>query len=124
VNEDVEQLVREGLDRLAMDAEVPAGLVGRARQRCRRRRLAAGSAIASGIAAVTAVAVIAATGAALGSGGPTATHGVTRAQMRPLSVAQRRPTLSGWLAISPARAESNEAMTMRASRCWPSPSGI
>lgn len=81
MNEDVEQLVREGLDRLAVDAEVPAGLVGRARRRCRRRRLAVGSAIAGGIAAVTAVAVIAATGAAAGPAGQASTSGVTRAQM-------------------------------------------
>jgi hypothetical protein len=78
MNEDVEELVREGLDRLAAVAEVPAGLAGRARRHSRRRRLAAGSAVAGGIATVvTAAAVIAATGAAVS---PAGTHGATRAQ--------------------------------------------
>jgi hypothetical protein len=80
MNGDIEQLVREGLDRLAAAAEVPAGLAGRARRRRRRRRLAAGSAIASGIATASAVAVIAATSAVAGPGGHAGTHGVTRAQ--------------------------------------------
>jgi hypothetical protein len=64
MNSDVEQLVREGLDRLAAATPAPAGLVARARRRCFRQRLAVGSALAGGTAAVAALAVIAATGAA------------------------------------------------------------
>ena len=64
MNDDVEQLVREGLDRFAAAAQAPAELVTRARRRCFHRRIAMGSAIASGTAAVTAVAVVAPTGAA------------------------------------------------------------
>ena len=70
MNEDVEQLVREGLDRLAATTQAPTGLVVRARRRCFRQRLAVGSALASGTAAVAAVAVIAATGAAGVTGRP------------------------------------------------------
>ena len=64
MNDDVEQLLREGLDRFAAAAQAPAELVTRARRRCFHRRIAMGSAIASGTAAVTAVAVVALTGAA------------------------------------------------------------
>ena len=64
MNEDVELLVREGLDRLAGRTQAPTGLVARARRRCFHQRLALGSAIAGGAAAITAAAVIATTGAA------------------------------------------------------------
>jgi hypothetical protein len=67
MNGDVEQMVREGLDRLTEGARAPAGLADRARRHRSRRRLAAGSAIAGVTAAVTAAAVIA-TGAAAGPG--------------------------------------------------------
>jgi hypothetical protein len=67
MNGDVEQMVREGLDRLTEGARAPAGLVHRARRHRSRRRLAAGSAIAGASAAVTVAAVIA-TGAAAGPG--------------------------------------------------------
>src|ERR1700726_4663313 len=67
MNGDVEQMVREGLDRLTEGARPPAGLVNRARRHRSRRRLAAGSAIAGATAAVTVAAVIA-TGAAAGPG--------------------------------------------------------
>jgi hypothetical protein len=70
MNTDVEQLVREGLDRLVARTEVPAGLADRAHRHLRRRRLAAGSAIAAGTTLVTAIAVVAATGAT-GPAGPT-----------------------------------------------------
>src|ERR1700726_4522245 len=67
MNEDVEQMVREGLDRLTEGARAPAGLVHRARRHRSRRRLAAGSAIAGATATVTVAAVIA-TCAAAGPG--------------------------------------------------------
>jgi hypothetical protein len=67
MNGDVEEMVREGLDRLTAGARAPAGLVNRARRHRSHRRLAAGSAIAGATAAVTVAAVIA-TGAAAGPG--------------------------------------------------------
>jgi hypothetical protein len=67
MNGDVEQMVREGLDRLTEGARPPTGLVNRARRHRSHRRLAAGSVIAGATAAVTVAAVIA-TGAAAGPG--------------------------------------------------------
>lgn len=61
---DVEQLVREGLDRLAAASQAPAGIVASARRRNHRRRVAVRSALVSGTAAGLAVAAVAATGAA------------------------------------------------------------
>ncbi|HEY6279302.1 MAG TPA: hypothetical protein VIX86_23560 [Streptosporangiaceae bacterium] len=71
MNGDVEELLREGLDRLTADVRVPAGMVARARTHVRRRKIAARAALACGTAAVTAAAVIAATGAGArpGTGG-------------------------------------------------------
>ncbi len=71
MNTDVEQLLWDGMERLAAVTEAPAGLVGRARRRLRRRRLAMVSAAG---AAITAVAVVTVAGA----GGPAGT--VSRAQ--------------------------------------------
>ena len=51
MNDDIEDLLREGMDRFANDLRAPAGLVFRAQQR-RRRRLALRS--AGGVAALTA----------------------------------------------------------------------
>ena len=76
MNGDVEELVREGLDRLTADVRVPAEMVARARTRVRRRKIAARAALACGTAAVTAAAVIAATGV----GAPRGTGGATNAQ--------------------------------------------
>ena len=64
MNGDVEELVREGLDRLTADVRVPAKMVARARTRVWRRKIAARAALACGTAAVTAAAVIAAAGRA------------------------------------------------------------
>jgi hypothetical protein len=58
---DIEELVREGIDRLTAGADVPAGLLARARRRNRQRRRAIWAATIAGTAAVTAAAVIAAT---------------------------------------------------------------
>jgi hypothetical protein len=59
----VEDLLREGIDRVAAGtgAEAPTRLLRRARQHNRRRRQAIVGALAAGTAAVTAAAVIAAT---------------------------------------------------------------
>jgi hypothetical protein len=76
MNGDVEELVREGLDRLTADVRVPAEMVARARTRVRRRKIAARAALACGTVAVTAAAVIAATGV----GAPRGTGGATNAQ--------------------------------------------
>jgi hypothetical protein len=61
MTDNVEELLREGIDRLSAGAEVPANLITRARQRNRQRRRAIWAAAAAGTAAVTAAAVIAAT---------------------------------------------------------------
>src|SRR5262249_31139573 len=76
MNGDVEELLREGLDRLTAQVEVPPGMVGRARAHHRRRKIAAGAALACGTAAVTAVAVI----AVASPGTRPGTGGVTTAQ--------------------------------------------
>jgi hypothetical protein len=79
MNTDVEQLLREGLDRLTADTRVPAGMAGRVLARRRRRRVAGYAATVAAAAAVTAVAVAAATG---GPAGP-ATHARAPAAVSP-----------------------------------------
>ena len=86
MSRNVEELLREGIDRLAAttaatattattDPTTPATLLHRARQHNRRRRQAIAGAIAAGTAAVAAAAVIAATA---GPGAnPNALHGQT-----------------------------------------------
>jgi hypothetical protein len=69
MNGDIEELLREGVDRFTADVQVPVDVVARARTRVRRRRIATRAALACGIAAVTAAAVIAATGGAGVTGG-------------------------------------------------------
>jgi hypothetical protein len=61
MTDNVEELLRAGIDRLTAGADVPAGLLTRARRRNRQRRRAIWAAAAAGTAAVTAAAVIAAT---------------------------------------------------------------
>jgi hypothetical protein len=80
VNNDVELLLREGLDRLTADPRVPAGMAGRVLVHRRRRRAAGYAAPVAAAAAVTAVVVVvvAATG---GTAGPAATR--TRAAASP-----------------------------------------
>jgi hypothetical protein len=53
----IEEMLREGFDRLTADAKAPAGMVGRAQRHNRRRRIACLSAAAAGTA-VAATAVI------------------------------------------------------------------
>jgi hypothetical protein len=85
MSRNVEELLREGIDRLAAttdaatastDAGTPATLLHRARQHNRHRRQAIAGAIAAGTAAVTAAAVIIATAGTAGSN-PNALHGQT-----------------------------------------------
>jgi hypothetical protein len=66
MNGDIEELLRDGLDRLTAQVRLPAGLAARARARQRRRRIAVRSALACGTAAVMVAAVIAATDPARG----------------------------------------------------------
>ena len=61
MTDNVEELLRTGIDRLTAGADVPAGLLTRARRRNRQRRRAIWTAVAVGTAAVTAAAVVAAT---------------------------------------------------------------
>jgi hypothetical protein len=61
MNGAVEDLLREGLDRLTADVQVPPGVTGRARTHLRRKKMAVRAALAGGGAAVTAAAVVAAT---------------------------------------------------------------
>jgi len=72
---DVEDLLREGMERFTEEVPVPRGLVHKA-ARARRRRMTIRAAMAAGTAAVTAAAVIAVTGAGTGAG----TGGVTNAR--------------------------------------------
>ena len=61
---DVEQLLREGIDRLTAGADAPPGIVARARRRHRQRRMAIRTAAAAGTALVIAVAAVVAVGGA------------------------------------------------------------
>jgi len=61
MNGDVEELLRESMDRSTAGLRVPAGLLARARTRARHRQLAVRAALAFGAAAVTAAAVVAVT---------------------------------------------------------------
>jgi hypothetical protein len=61
MNGAVEDLLREGLDRLTADVPVPPGVTGKARTHLRRRKMAVRAALAGGTVAVTAAAVVAAT---------------------------------------------------------------
>ena len=75
MNVDVEDLLREGMERFTEEVPVPRGLAYRA-ARARRRRMAIRAAVAAGTAAVTAAAVIAVTGPGTAPG----TGGVTNAR--------------------------------------------
>jgi hypothetical protein len=61
MNGAVEDLLREGLDRLTADVQVPREMTGRARVHLRRKKIAVRAALAGAAAAVTAAAVVAAT---------------------------------------------------------------
>jgi hypothetical protein len=65
---DVEDLLREGLDRLTADVQIPSGVTGRARTHLQRKKMAVRAALVGGAAAVTAAAVVAATLPGQGTG--------------------------------------------------------
>ena len=77
MNGNIEDLLREGLDRLTVDADVPAGIAGKARAHRRRRKIAARTALACGTAVVIAAAVLVA--ARPGRGAPTTVQARTTA---------------------------------------------
>jgi hypothetical protein len=68
MSRDIEELLRDGLDRLTAGASVPAGMAERARAARRRRRAARGG-LATGAAAAVAGTVAMAVAVAGGSGG-------------------------------------------------------
>jgi hypothetical protein len=55
---DLEELLRDGINRLTAETEIPVGMVDRARRGAARRRHATQAAIATGMAAAAAVAAI------------------------------------------------------------------
>jgi hypothetical protein len=61
MNDNLEELVREGINRLTVDSEIPDGLVGRAGRRVARRRRSLRGAVAVGATAAATVAAIAVT---------------------------------------------------------------
>ena len=69
MNADVEELLRQSIDRLTAGARAPTGLAGRARRRHWQRRQAARGITAAGAAVVTAAAVFVTGGASTGTGG-------------------------------------------------------
>jgi hypothetical protein len=64
MNGDVEELLREGLDRLTADVRISAGLARKAHTHRRRRQIVLRAALAGGTATVAVAAVIAATSSA------------------------------------------------------------
>ena len=64
---DLQDLLREGLDRLTVGATVPDGLVGRAQQHNRQRRIRIRAAIAAGTAVAAAAAAVTVSLAASGN---------------------------------------------------------
>ena len=76
MNGPVEDMLREGLDRLTADVQVPEGVTGRARAHLRRKKMAVRAALAGGAAAVTAAAVVIATAPGQVAPGPVKTRTV------------------------------------------------
>jgi hypothetical protein len=74
MNGAVEEMLREGLDRLTAEVRVPAGVTGRARAQLRRKKIAVRAALAGGTAAVTAAAVVAAMAPGQGTQPVTTAH--------------------------------------------------
>jgi hypothetical protein len=103
---DVEELIRDGMHRLAATTDIPAGLVGRARRRLRRRRIAAVSAIASATAvgAVAAVVVVPGTSAPAGSTlrAQTAAYVIRRVENSAATLATTNVVLRAETTFSPA----------------------
>src|SRR5262245_46163668 len=74
MNGNVEELLREGLDRLTADADVPAGIAHQVHAHRRRRKIVTRTALACGTAAVIAAAVIVAAGPGRGLPAPVRAH--------------------------------------------------
>ncbi len=75
----LEELLREGIDRVTADVKVPPGMVGRARLRNRQRRMAIRASVAAGTALAAAAAliiIISGTGRGAQGGGAVQTHTV------------------------------------------------
>ncbi len=93
MNTDVEELLRDGMERFTAGVQAPAGLAHAAGRR-RRRRLAVRAAVACGTAAVTAAAVVA---VAAGAGGSPAQSGpaVSRARTTAYVISRVEKALAG-----------------------------
>ena len=77
MNTDLEELLRDGMERFTAGVQAPAGLAYRA-SKLQRRRLAVRTAVACGTAAVTATAVV-----AVAAGPAAARRRQARARPRP-----------------------------------------
>jgi hypothetical protein len=81
---DIEDLLKDGLDRLTAGTRAPGGLARRVSQRHSRRRLAIGSTAAAGTAALSAAALVAASaGGGVTAGGPQPHHTTASGVSRP-----------------------------------------
>lgn len=109
---ELEQLLREGLNRLAAAAEVPDGLVRRARQRRRRTRLARCS-LVTAVSLSLAAAVLMTT-----AGTPVRPHEAGRGWRAPLMAGLMlpAPAPAGGLLDAPAVLEHTETAVMSADR--------
>jgi len=92
---DLEELLREGIDRLTADAGVPPGMVGRARRRHRQRRIAIRASAAAGTALVVAVAVAAVVATSAAGRGAQPGYGGTPAQTVAYLTARTQRALAG-----------------------------
>jgi hypothetical protein len=101
----VDKLVRDGMHRLAAATDMPAGLVGRARRRVRRRRLTVVCAIA-GAAALAAVAAVTLPGAGAPAGNSvrtqTAAYVIRRVENSAATLATTNVVLRTETTFSPA----------------------
>ena len=93
MNTDVEELLRDGMERFTAGVQAPAGLA-RTASRLHHRRLAVRAAVACGTAAVTAAAVLA---VAAGAGGGPARSGpaVSRAHTTAYVISRVEKALAG-----------------------------
>jgi hypothetical protein len=106
MNTDVEELLRDGMERFTAGVRAPAGLAHTASRR-RRRRLAVRAAVACGTAAVTAAAVVA---VAAGTGGGPARTGPAISQAHTAAYVISR--------VEKALAEQHLVLLGRTSGVW------
>ena len=105
MNTDVEELLREGMERFTAGVRAPAGLADTAR-RLHRRRLAVRAAVACGTAAVTGAAAVAVTVAATGTAARTGPGGA-RAQTAAYEVQRVEKALAGTNLVFYGQSTSN-----------------